>query len=359
MDYRHPLLLIAAAAGLGCGAGPEAPEDRYQLGTSKTEQGVALIVLRDTVAGVEAAVAPTRGGELTSLRVEIDGRPVETIYRARNYTPTDRFEGRAPLLWPATGRSFPPDLEARRKAGESFDDGAWEHGGVRYPMPLHGFARDRRWTVESQTAEERYVRVVLSLGDDEETREMYPFGFELRATYTLVKGTLDIRYDVRADSENAGAMPFSIGNHIAFRTPLLRRTDPAEMTLIAPSEEELLKTPYGVPTGESRPRSHEAPVKLGDFEVRQAVSLTRFKGNHPMILLEDPGGLRILMSHNPSEWPERPVIEYNLWGDARDGYFSPEPWVGMQNSLVSGDGLIRLDPGESFDWTIHIELERF
>ena len=352
-------LLVTLLFAAGCASpGPEEAAPRYSISTETTEQGVELLVLKDAQAGVEAAATPSVGGELGSLRVRVGEEWIETLYRGRDYSPIEGFGGRGPLLWPATGRSFPPDLIERLEGGERFNDGAWIHEGKRYPMPIHGFVKDREWTVESQEATERFARLVLALGDDEETRESYPFGFRLTATYTLVQGTLDIRYDVTAGEDNAGPMPFSIGNHITFKTPLLAGSDPAEMTLLAPSRTELLKTGYGVPTGETRRRSHQTPAKLGEWEKLSAVSLTGFAGNHPMILLKDPGGLQILMSHNPSRWPEQPLIEYNVWGDAVNGFFSPEPWVGLQNSLVTGQGLIQLEPGEEFDWTIHLEFER-
>jgi len=63
------------------------------------------------------------------------------------------------------------------------------------------------------------------------------------------------------------------------------------------------------------------------------------------------------LSHTASQIPEPPVVLFNLWGDAGDGFFSPEPWVGLQNSLVLGQGLVRLEPGEAFDWTVRIAPE--
>src|ERR1700739_2680824 len=62
-----------------------------------------VIVLRDNTAGVEAAVAPSEGGELTSYRVKFKGQWVELLYRARDYAPGPGFRGKAPLLWPAVG----------------------------------------------------------------------------------------------------------------------------------------------------------------------------------------------------------------------------------------------------------------
>lgn len=100
-----------------------------------------------------------------------------------------------------------------------------------------------------------------------------------------------------------------------------------------------------------------APAKGGEFERLSAVSLTGYKGD-PFIVYRDPGGLAIRMSHSASKIPKPPVVLYNLWGDVAGGFFSPEPWVGLQNSLVLGQGLIRLRPGGVFEWTIRIEFER-
>ena len=42
-----------------------------------------VVVLRDTVAGAEAAVAPTEGGELSSFRIKFKGQWTELLYHAR------------------------------------------------------------------------------------------------------------------------------------------------------------------------------------------------------------------------------------------------------------------------------------
>ncbi len=59
-------------------------------------------------------------------------------------------------------------------------------------------------------------------------------------------------------------------------------------------------------------------------------------------------------------WPnkEPPVVLFNLWGDPEAGSFSPEPWVGLQNSLNLQQGLVRLSPGRSWTWTVRIRPER-
>jgi hypothetical protein len=137
---------------------------------------------------------------------------------------------------------------------------------------------------------------------------------------------------------------------------LLEGTDGAQMKLITPSRTELLKTNYGLPTGRSRPRSHQAGISLGEFERLRAVSLTGYSGD-PVIEYADPQGLTIHMSHSASEHPEPPIVLYNIWGDATGGFFSPEPWVGLQNSLVLGKGIVALEAAERFEWKIRIEFE--
>ena len=65
-----------------------------------------VILMHDYEAGMEAAVAPSKGGELTSLRVRFRHLPVELIYRARDYGSDPGFRGKAPLLWPAIGSQY-------------------------------------------------------------------------------------------------------------------------------------------------------------------------------------------------------------------------------------------------------------
>ena len=333
--------------------------ERYSIGKAVSDDPskTPLILLKDNKAKVEAAIAAEKGGGLSGLRIEHEGKWIETIYLGRDYSPRDDWTGKAPLLWPATGRNFPPDLETRRKAGEVFHDGAWIFKGKRYEMPIHGFARNLAWRVDHVEALDSQAVAKLSLRDTPETRKRYPFGFRLEVVYTVKDGSLSISYRIHSSEKNSDAMPFSIGNHITFVSPLVPGTDPSKMELITPSSTELLKTSYGLPTGETRPRSHAKGVRLGGFEKYRAVSLTGYDGD-PHIVYRDPQGLEIRMSHTSSEIPDQPVILYNLWGDVSAGFFSPEPWVGLQNSLVLNKGLIHLSPKGVFEWTIKIQFER-
>jgi hypothetical protein len=67
--------------------------------------------------------------------------------------------------------------------------------------------------------------------------------------------------------------------------------------------------------------------------------------------------LTLRISHHASKIPDPPVILFNVWGDVHSGFFSPEPWVGLQNSFVLRQGLIYLDPGAEFRWDVRVSYE--
>src|ERR1700760_2288769 len=94
-------LCLAVSAGFGQNRYTVSDVDAAGPGTPK------VVVLQDVAGGVEAAVAPSQGGELTSFRVKFKGEWVELLYHARDYTNTKGFQGKGPVLWPAVGVQYP------------------------------------------------------------------------------------------------------------------------------------------------------------------------------------------------------------------------------------------------------------
>lgn len=275
---------------------------------------------------VQGSVCPERGGELCSLQVRHRGQWVETLYRALDFAETPGWQGRAPWLWPATGKGD--------------------------PLPAHGFARLMPWRVEAKSAD----AISVTLSDTLESRAKYPYGFSLRADYSARGKEVLIRFRVDAAKTNKAPMPFTAGNHITFRTPLLAGSDALGMTLETPSGVEYVKRD-GAPTGETQLRSLARPVKLRDFPAMTAVSLGQYAKEEPYMVLRDPAGLAVRISHVATSTPAEPLVRFNMWGDPARGYFSPEPWVGLQDSQRLQKGLVRLAPGESWEWRIRIGFE--
>jgi len=151
-------------------------------------------------------------------------------------------------------------------------------------------------------------------------------------------------------------MMFSIGNHLALRVPFLNGTDAADMLLETPCATELLRNARGVLSGEQRAQSLVTPVRLRDFNAVTARSVGGYRGT-PYARVSDPGGLGLRVNHTGVTSGPEPLVQFNLYGGAKQGYLSPEPWFGIQNSLNTRRGLVTLEPGREWQWTVELVPE--
>jgi gluconolactonase len=311
-----------------------------------------VVVLHDSVTGAEAAVAPTEGGELSSFKVTFNGQKVELLYHARDYDNKTGFQGKGPLLWPAVGGQYPVDNPPK----DSCAMGTYTAMGHSYPMMCHGFAKTIPWREIKRSANGQGARVTLELASSETTRKYYPFAFRLDATYELVDGQLTVDYVVAADPANQEPMPFSIGNHIAFNVPLLKGSDPSKMEFETQNTTQLLRNSAGLVSGEIKERSFYDPEPLGSFNAQVALPLAGYK-SQPFSRLIDPQGMVVRLTQTASTSLPEPLIRVNAYGGPSAGYFCPEPWFGVQNSLNTGVGAVKLAPGKSWTWRLAIQVE--
>jgi galactose mutarotase-like enzyme len=347
------MLRLMAMGGI-CLLAWAAPQAQYSVAQEAASGSASpqVIVLRDNSAGLEAAVAPTEGGELTSFRVRFRGEWVELVYRARDYGPAAGFRGKASILWPAVGGQYP----VGSIPASSCVDGSYQVGDRSYPMPCHGFAMGMPWQLASHSADKAGARVSVELRDSEKTRGSYPFGFLVRVTYELSGGRLMILNKVSAAGGNAGPMPFSMGNHMTFRLPFVGGTNPAEMLFQTPNSYELLRDSHGLVTTERRQRSFAIATRLGDFNATVALPLAGYRGV-PYALLADPGGLALRITQRASSELPEPLVRFNVYGGPAQGFLCPEPWFGLQNSLNLKQGLVTLAPGADWEWTVELQPE--
>ncbi len=309
-----------------------------------------IVVLRDNVAGVEAAVTPSEGGELSSYRVKFNDQWIELLYRARDYSPGPGFKGKGPLLWPAPGGVYRLGTVPKKNCNE----GEYQLRDKIFPMPCHGFARSLPWTEVRRSASKSGAQVTLELRDSERTRAMYPFAFQLDVTYKLARGHFTIDYTVTSGRSNAEPMIFSIGNHITFNVPFLKGSDPAAMTFETPSTVQLLRNAQGELNGESKQLSFDTPTRLDKFDAQVSIQLAGYRGQ-PYVRMVDPQGLSLCILQQASSTLAEPLVRFTIYGGPKAGYLSPEPWLGLQNSLNSGQGLIHLDAGKTWKWRIELQ----
>lgn len=313
--------------------------------------GTQLVRLSVPDGRLRAYIAPAHGADLAGLEVRHGSGWSELLYRGMNYRPTDGWTGKAPILWPAVGRNFPTALNV----GAHGSGLGWVLHGRVYPLPIHGFARDQAWRIVGRGTCQGSAYLTLALHDDARTREMYPFGFGLTTEYRIRRDALYIRQTVRADPANEEPMPFSIGNHITFNIPLLPGAA-GQTTISTPATRQVLTDGSGRPTGQIEEVSYAKPRLLSSLKPLTPVSLSGYSAGQEWVRLQDPSGFAITVAHSEDRRPQGSPVLFNLWGDAPHGYFAPEPWVGKQNSLATGDGVIALEPGKSYRWTIEVRV---
>ncbi|BDU76156.1 aldose 1-epimerase family protein [Mesoterricola sediminis] len=213
-------------------------------------------------------------------------------------------------------------------------DDTLRHKGRAHSMPKHGFARDREWTLKRLCGHE----VVLRLRDDEGTRAMYPFAFDLLVTFRLDGEALRVQYDLT----NPGDAPLlaSLGAHPAFRWPLAEGAPRDRHRILF----ERPETPF-LPVLDARglfgPGNMPSPLNHRELRLSDAV----FRED---ALVFNPVESR----HVRYSGPGTPVVEVSwegfhqlgIWSKPGAGFVCIEPWRGFA-SPASFDGEFGEKPG--------------
>lgn len=108
------------------------------------------------------------------------------------------WKGQSPILFPATGGLW---------------NATYRYKGRTYHMPKHGFVKDKTWKLAGQTP----CSVTFAYEPKEEERELFPFSYSLKVTYTLCERQLAARFYV--GNEGASPIYFQLGGHPAFNLP--------------------------------------------------------------------------------------------------------------------------------------------
>ena len=280
--------------------------------------------------GCEAEIAQT-GAELQALRVG----GIDVLWGGGPLWPR-----RAPLLFPVVG---------------GLKGDALHHQGSTFPMPRHGFARDRdfAWIRSSETG------CALELKDDAGTRSAYPFSFRLAVSYELEPSGL--RMAVTLENPGQTPLPASLGLHPAFRWPLLPGTRKTAHRLVFEAEEPgpLRRLDTG---GLLEPEPHPSPIRdrtlplTEDLFAQDALIFleprsrsVRFEaGEGPALRLHWEGFPNLGIWTKPKPVPSFLCIE--PWA----GYASPADWEG---DIADKPGGFLVAPGESRPWALRISAE--
>jgi glucose-6-phosphate 1-epimerase len=163
--------------------------------------------LRLALPGGDAAIVALQGAQVLSWTTADE---CERFY----LSPKSRFDGRSAI-----------------RGGVPVCFPQFNQRGPAPGLPKHGFARNRAWTPSADEAPaadpavqapDGSVRAVLRLGDDAETRALWPHGFDARLTVTLSPGSL--RLALAVANTGADAFAFTAALHGYLRVPGIAAT---------------------------------------------------------------------------------------------------------------------------------------
>lgn len=269
--------------------------------------------------GTVAVVAPQSGGTL----LRYARGPIEVLH-----------EPGSPLMFPIAGFNH---------SGSRVDHYAWE--GIERPMPIHGFAMRRPWTVIEATR----VSARLALGPDAATRALYPFEFRLGLSYALVDGAIVCALDIGNIGDRP--MPFSAGFHPYIRLPLTAAGRRDRCIVRLPACREVFARPQGIEVEERRaPRS--LATSLPAAPARSFADLDRLQAE----LVDEESGLAVAVDASLDSL----FRCLTLWSPRPDAaFYCVEPRTALQDAFMPAahGQLTVLAPGASFTARMTLALK--
>lgn len=232
----------------------------------------------------------------------------------------EHWAGVAPLLFPICS---------------GLPDDKYIYNGETYEMPKHGFIRKLPFEVEA-TADDTATFMFAS---NEETLKMFPWRFELRIKYTLIREKIKVEYFVLNKSENT--MYYSIGSHEGYDCP-----EGIEAYDVVFEKEEVLNNCLldgAVLSGETEPillSGNVLPLKEAYF-LKDALIFKNVESRKAALVNRESGQKTIV------SFPE---CEYLLlWHPVGAPFMCIEPWEGIcstkgdSGDITEKEGIIALD----------------
>lgn len=269
--------------------------------------------------------AKTAGAELTSIFNKKTGR--EMLWQA-----DPQYWGRhAPVLFPFVGK---------------LKDNNYTHNGKTFEMGQHGFARD----MDFELTERKDHNILFTLKSSAETKQVYPFEFELMLAYKLSANTLIHSYEIK----NKGIEPmlYSIGAHPAYRIEgnfedyalIFNKPESKLERTFLDSGLLAYKKPYMLKDLKTIPLSHQL------FK-EDALVFENLQSDEVSLLKND----KALLTMNFEGFPY-----FGIWTKPGAPFLCLEPWLGLadikdfEGELVKKKGILTLQPGEParYDYSV-------
>lgn len=261
-------------------------------------------------------------------------------------------EGRE-VIWTGDPASWPDHSLILFPVIGQLADGLFRHGGRDYPMPPHGFARQREFTLAEQSA----AGYVFELRDDAETRSHYPFAFRLRVEFAVSDDAL--RQVIAVENRDAEPLPLDVGFHPGLNWPLTPDRAKEEYTLVFEQDEPApIRRGTGDPTmlvpgGRPTPVESRILRPRDDLFVESPIIFDQL--NSRSVTFGAPGGLGVRL-----DFPDCPNLA--LWMIPGARFLAIEPWQGLPRRtdfagpFVDKPDIALIAPGETRRWRLTLTV---
>lgn len=232
----------------------------------------------------------------------------------------EHWAGVAPLLFPICS---------------GLPDDKYTYNGETYEMPKHGFIRKLPFEVEA-TADDT---ATFMFAANEETLKMFPWRFELRIKYTLIREKIKVEYFVLNKSDDT--MYYSIGSHEGYDCP-----EGIENYDVVFEKEEILENCLldgPVLSGETQPiltSGNVLPLKEEYFKL-DALIFKNIQSKKASLVNRTTGQTTTVLF---------PECEYLLlWHPVGAPFMCIEPWQGIcstkgdSGDITEKEGIIALE----------------
>jgi glucose-6-phosphate 1-epimerase len=237
-----------------------------------------------------------------------------------------RPQGEAPLLWRSPTAFLVPGKAIRGGIPLCFP---WFGPHPENPgLPAHGFARTRDWTLQSASADEDAVHLILALEADAASRDLWPFDFRAELQMTLGRRPM-LELQVRNTGSRRFRFTFAFHSYFPLQDSRRARVEGLEGA-----------TRIDQLDAQRRRRRQHGPLRFDGETDQVFLGVTR-----DVCLVDEAGGSRIRLSAPDC----RSVVAWNPGPEktARLPDMAPESWSGMacvESGNVEEDA-VELAPG--------------
>ena len=288
----------------------------YSINLEQRQYKTYILADSDSAAKVE--IVPERGGIATLW--SIANQDVFYLDRERFKSPDLSVRGGNPILFPLCG---------------NLPDNKYSVDGKSYEIKQHGFARELPWQVADQNTNDG-ASLSLILESNQQTKQVYPFDFQLIFTYLLKGNSLKILQEYK--NLDTKEMPFSAGFH-----PYFLCGNKNELEVVIPSQNYQ----------DNKTKQVNAFNGKFDFELEEIDYAFGKLGTNSTSALDQDRRLKLSIEYDAfTTW----LVFWTVKGKE---FFCLEPWSATRNAFNTGDNLTILKPSQSHKAAVEYRAEFF